>query len=74
MKEDVIRDLTPEATEEISDTGSNRLVENASLMSLIGLHEQTDDAPEEPVRRFVPSFIDPFSKCIKIVPISTFLV
>ncbi|KAI6182302.1 Tax-2 [Aphelenchoides bicaudatus] len=62
VKEDVIRDLTPEATEEISDTGSNRLVENASLMSLIGLHEQTDDAPEEPVRRFVPSFIDPFSK------------
>jgi hypothetical protein len=66
VKEDVIRDLTPEATEDLSDTGSNRIIENASLMSLIGLHEQTDDLLDEVEEgQFLPKYIDPFSELFR---------
>ncbi|KAI6208282.1 Tax-2 [Aphelenchoides besseyi] len=47
VRDDVVRELTPEATEEVSDTGSNRIAENTSLMSLIGFEvANEEDAPK----------------------------
>ncbi|KAI6203561.1 Tax-2 [Aphelenchoides besseyi] len=58
VRDDVVRELTPEATEEVSDTGSNRMAENTSLMSLIGFEvANEEDAP----KWLLSSAIDPFS-------------
>jgi hypothetical protein len=75
----IVRELTPEATEEISgkpqkiiqalirnlDSGS-RLAENASLMSLIGLQDQSVEVASTPTTcGILPAYIDPFSKFLQ---------
>lgn len=63
VREDVVRELTPEPTDEISETGPSRLAENASLMSLIGLHDQDEEQESfEQDKKLLPRHIDPFSK------------
>ncbi|CAD5209245.1 unnamed protein product [Bursaphelenchus xylophilus] len=61
VREEIIRDLTPEPEEDV-DNQSEKGQDDSSLLSLIGLHEQEVAEASGRYFGFIPKSVNPFSK------------